>query len=146
PCVAALGPVVCVRGPPRPSAEAQPRSALIRSREGEATPPPSEAGFSAEQQAFLEGLFSGAKVAAEGRPPSVASASGPDAAMLSAQARAESAGGRLVPEEAAKRDRHPLDRWDQIAERAAYSQFPKGLDVFFTRYQGLFYVAPAQES
>ena len=30
--------------------------------------------------------------------------------------------------------------------RAEAGQFPKGIDVFLTKYQGLFYVAPAQDS
>ena len=42
--------------------------------------------------------------------------------------------------------RHPLDRWDEVAGRAEAGQFPKGIDVFLTKYQGLFYVAPAQDS
>ena len=56
------------------------------------------------------------------------------------------AGGKLVAEETAKRQRHPLDRWDEVAGRAKAGQFPKGIDVFLTKYQGLFYVAPAQDS
>ncbi len=56
------------------------------------------------------------------------------------------AGGKLVAEETAKRARHPLDRWDEVVGRAEAGQFPKGIDVFLTKYQGLFYVAPAQDS
>ena len=56
------------------------------------------------------------------------------------------AGGKLVPEEEAKRARNPLDRYDEIAARAAEGRSPKGLDVFMIKYQGLFYVAPAQDS
>ena len=56
------------------------------------------------------------------------------------------AGGKLVAEETAKRQRHPLDRWTRSSGRAKAGQFPKGMDVFLTKYQGLFYVAPAQDS
>ena len=42
--------------------------------------------------------------------------------------------------------RHPLDRWDEVVDRAEAGQFPKGIDVFLTKWQGLFYVAPAQDS
>jgi len=51
-----------------------------------------------------------------------------------------------VAEETAKRAKHPLDRWDEVVARAEAGQFPKGVDVFLTKYQGLFYVAPAQDS
>ena len=30
--------------------------------------------------------------------------------------------------------RHPLDRWDEVAGRAEAGQFPKGIDVFLTKY------------
>jgi ferredoxin-nitrite reductase len=56
------------------------------------------------------------------------------------------AGGKLVAEETAKRARHPLDRWDELVGRAEAGQFPKGTDVFLTKYHGLFYVAPAENS
>ena len=38
------------------------------------------------------------------------------------------------------------DIWDDIAKRSAEGTFPKGTDVFLTKSQGLFYVAPAQDS
>ena len=71
---------------------------------------------------------------------------GPDALQHAAQDRTVAAGGKLVAEEAAKRARHPLDRWDEVVGRAEAGQFPKGIDVFLTKYQGLFYVAPAQDA
>ena len=71
---------------------------------------------------------------------------GPDALQHAAQDRAVAAGGKLVAEETAKRQRHPLDRWDEVVDRAEAGQFPKGIDVFLTKYHGLFYVAPAQDS
>ena len=75
-----------------------------------------------------------------------AQAIGPDALQYAAQDRAVAAGGKLVAEETAKRARHPLDRWDEVVARSEAGQFPKGIDVFLAKYQGLFFVAPAQNS
>ena len=63
-----------------------------------------------------------------------------------AQDRTVAAGGKLTPEEEAKRKKHPLDRFDEISATAAAGKFPKGLDVFLTKFHGLFYVAPAQDA
>ena len=107
--------------------------------------------FDDAQKQWLQGFVSGleARKAADrlaGRGPAAAAgatASAADALQVAAQDRAVAAGGKLVPEETAKRQRHPLDRRDEVAARAAAGQFPKGIDVFLTKYQGLFYVAPA---
>ena len=63
-----------------------------------------------------------------------------------AQDRVMAAGGKLVAEEEAKRRDPPLDRFDKISELAREGKFPRGTDVFLTKYNGLFYVAPAQDS
>ena len=55
-------------------------------------------------------------------------------------------GGKLAPEEEGKRRKHPLDRFGEISALAAEGKFPKGMDVFLTKFHGLFYVAPAQNS
>ena len=109
--------------------------------------------FDDQQKQWLQGFVSGieARKAADklgGRTAAAptAAAVGPDALQQAAQDRAVAAGGKLVAEETAKRTRHPLDRWDEVVGRAEAGQFPKGLDVFLTKYQGLFYVAPAQDS
>jgi len=60
--------------------------------------------------------------------------------------RFETAGKTLVAEEKAKRDKSGLGMWSEIGERAAKEEFPKGTDVFMTKYHGLFYVSPAQNS
>src|SRR5689334_8467908 len=104
--------------------------------------------FTDEQKRWLEGFTSGL-AARKTAPPAVAAATaptGPDALQLAAQARTVAAGGKLVAEEKAKRERHPLDRWDEVVDRAEGGRFPKGVDVFLTKYHGLFYVAPAQDS
>ncbi|TBR26913.1 MAG: NirA family protein, partial [Reyranella sp.] len=110
--------------------------------------------FDETQKQWLQGFVSGieARKAADKlatRVPGGASSgppTGPDALQQAAQDRAVAAGGRLVAEEAAKRARHPLDRWDELVGRAEAGQFPKGMDVFLTKYHGLFYVAPAENS
>ena len=120
--------------------------------------------FSAEQKEYLSGFSAGFGVTRNLRDlPSFAqtlgagSAVGAPAApalagenvdhlMLEADAAQEAAGKKLVPEEKAKRELHPLDRWDQIVEHARSDKFPKGTDVLMWKYHGLFYVAPAQEA
>jgi ferredoxin-nitrite reductase len=109
--------------------------------------------FDDQQKQWLQGFVSGieARKAADrlaSRTPGAPAAQpiGPDALQYAAQDRAVAAGGKLVAEETAKRVRHPLDRWDEVVGRAEAGQFPKGIDVFLTKYQGLFYVAPAQDS
>jgi len=104
-------------------------------------------GFTDEQKRWLEGFTSGLAVRRVGAATAPASAAvGPDALQQAAQDRIMASGGKLVTEETAKRKRHPLDRWDEMAARAEAGQFPKGVDVFLTKYHGLFFVAPAQDS
>ena len=110
--------------------------------------------FTEEQKQYLQGFVSGqaAARAAQGLPPLFPQAgtgggpAGPDASHHRAQDRYTAAGKQLVPEEKAKRERHPLDRWDEIVARAEAGRFPKGADVFCAKFFGLFYVAPAQDS
>lgn len=109
--------------------------------------------FDDAQKQWLQGFVSGIearkaadKLVARVPGPGAAPPIGPDALQHAAQDRAVAAGGKLVAEEAAKRARHPLDRWDELVGRAGAGQFPKGMDVFLTKYHGLFYVAPAENS
>jgi ferredoxin-nitrite reductase len=113
--------------------------------------------FDDQQKQWLQGFVSGieARKAADklaGRTVGAPAAAqpnqggGPDALQHVAQDRAVAEGGKLVVEEKAKRERHPLDRWDEVVGRAEAGQFPKGVDVLLTKYHGLFYVAPAQNS
>jgi ferredoxin-nitrite reductase len=107
-------------------------------------------GFDDTQKQWLQGFVSGLEARKTADKLSSHAPSpqpiGPDALQHAAQDSALAAGGRLAAEETAKRQRHPLDRWDEIAARAGAGRFPKGVDVFLTKYQGLFYVAPAQDS
>ena len=109
--------------------------------------------FTEQQKRWLEGFTSGlaarkagATAAVPAPPQPSLSSTGPDALQFAAQDRTVAAGGKLVAEEKAKRQRHPLDRWDEVVERADKAEFPKGIDVFLTKYHGLFYVAPAENS
>ncbi len=109
--------------------------------------------FDDQQKQWLQGFMSGIearkaadKLANRASGAPAAQPIGPDALQHAAQDRTVAAGGKLVAEEAAKRARHPLDRWDEVVGRAEAGQFPKGIDVFLTKYQGLFYVAPAQDA
>lgn len=107
-------------------------------------------GFAPEQQNYLKGFMAGV-AGRQGRfgPPGAKTlASDPPSSdpELLAQDRQVAAGGKLTAEEQAKRRTRPLDRWDAIAAQAEFGIFPKGTDVFLTKYEGLFYVAPAQNA
>ncbi len=132
--------------------------------------------FSQEQQAYLQGLLLGTDVArkirslpvisgsgiglangwpSEGSPNWISAQVGGESAIasshlpsihLEALQRLEATGKTLVAEEKAKRDKSGLGTWSEIGERAIKGEFPKGTDVFMTKYHGLFYVAPAQNS
>ena len=105
--------------------------------------------FTDQQKRWLEGFTSGLaarKAAAPQATPAAMAPSGPDALQHAAQDRTVAGGGKLAAEEKAKRQRHPLDRWDEVVGRAEAGQFPRGIDVFLTKWHGLFYVAPAEDS
>lgn len=125
--------------------------------------------FSEEQKHYLQGLISGTELLrnARGLPPlagllkslpvlnqTVLPQSPSHAITVGAAPRLDIAaqdltlakGGKLCKEEIAKREKNPLETWDAISERSAQGIFPKGTDVFLTKYEGLFFVSPAQES
>ncbi len=102
--------------------------------------------FSNEQQEYLKGFMSGVEARRGSIAPPAGPAADPTDLQRQAQDRTIAEGGKLTPEEEAKRRRHPLDRTDEIAKLAAEGRFPKGTDVFLTKFHGLFYVAPAQDS
>lgn len=109
----------------------------------------SDQPFSGEQQEYLKGFMAGveARRGALGLPAAPAGeAAGSDDIHRAAQDRAVAAGGKLTAEEEAKRKKHPLDRFDEISALAAAGKFPKGLEIFLTKFHGLFYVAPAQDA
>lgn len=112
-----------------------------------------------EQKRWLEGLTSGLEVARTSRglpplfglqakaaqPAAAGAPTGPDAAMLQAQAAQIAAGRKLTEIEQFKREKHPLDRYDELLANAVGDSAPKGLQNFAFRYQGIFWVAPAQD-
>jgi len=123
--------------------------------------------FSKEQQAYLQGLMLGTDVARKVRNLPVLSGSASIGSTVQiggvakqnlsqstwlpsihadAQSRFELAGKSLSTEEKAKREKNGLEMWGEIRERAANGEYPKGIDVFLTKYHGLFFVAPAQNS
>ena len=114
----------------------------------------SDQPFAADQQEYLKGFLSGveARRGALGLPlapiaPIAESASGdPDDLQRAAQDRIVAAGGKLVAEEAIKRKKHPLDRFDEIAAIAAEGRLAKGPEVFLAKFNGLFNVSPSQNS
>ncbi|QDV27788.1 NirA family protein [Aureliella helgolandensis] len=72
--------------------------------------------------------------------------SSPEQAAYEAQQRVIASGKKLSREELAKQKKNPLDLWGEISHRAQQNVFPKGDDVFLTKFQGLFFVAPAQNA
>ncbi|MBX3434624.1 MAG: NirA family protein [Pirellulales bacterium] len=126
------------------------------------------APFTAEQQSYLQGFALGADVARKVQGlPILAGSAGPKGATITlggaaaavpsgpprpeqihydAQDRQLAAGGKLCAEEQAKRAVNPLDMRDLLQARAVAGEFPKGTDVFLTKYHGMFYVAPAQDA
>ena len=106
-----------------------------------------ESGFTEEQKQYLEGFLGGvmARRAAQVASPSPSAVAAADI-HRAAQDRVIAAGGKLTPEEQAKREFHPLDMWDVMRENVAAGRFPKGIDVFRHKFFGLFYVAPAQNA
>ncbi len=110
--------------------------------------------FSGEQQEYLKGFMAGveARRGALGLPlapaggGAAAEATDPTDLQRVAQDELVARGGKLSTIEKLKRARHPLDRWDELEARAAKGVFPKGDDNFLTRWHGLFYVGPTQDS
>src|SRR5260370_20679628 len=107
--------------------------------------------FSPEQKRYLEGFTSGLQIARAGRglgggKPAAHVPSGPDAEHVAAQDRTVAAGGRLNDQEKFKREEHPFDAYGRLKEQAANNAPPNPAANFRSRYYGLFYVAPAQDS
>ncbi len=102
-------------------------------------------GFSPEQQNYLKGFMAGVE-ARRGALAPAAAGTAPADALRAAQDATVAKGGKLVPQEEAKREKHPLDRWNEITARAEAGQFPKPIDDFIGRFHGLFFVGPAQDA
>lgn len=103
-------------------------------------------GFNPEQQEYLKGFMAGVEARRGSLGVSGSAGGAPADALRAAQDRTLAAGGKLVPQEQAKRERHPLDRWDELTARAAAGKFPKPIDDFVGRFHGLFFVGPVQNA
>ncbi|MEZ0263721.1 MAG: NirA family protein [Phycisphaerae bacterium] len=112
-------------------------------------------GFTEEQKNYLDGFVTGSglrrglSLPVAGGAPAAAGTSvtvGPKDIHSAAQDRFTAAGKKLVSEEQAKRAKDGLVLWDEVMAHAKDGKFPKGTDVFMFKFQGLFYVAPAQDS
>lgn len=114
--------------------------------------------FTHEQKSYIEGFVAGSGLAEKiAQLPTFAATLGlnatastrpqrPEDIHVTAQDRFLADGKTLSNEEKAKRQQHGLDVWDKVIAHAREGQFPKGTDVFLFKFQGLFYVAPAQDS
>jgi ferredoxin-nitrite reductase len=102
--------------------------------------------FTEEQKQYLDGFVAGAGIRKSLALPQLGQGGGPTDIHRLAQDRQTAAGRKLVNEEKAKREKNGLDIWDEVAVHARDGRFPKGTDVFMFKFQGLFYVAPAQDS
>src|SRR5690349_12085816 len=111
----------------------------------------STAEFTEEQKQYLDGFAAGSGLMKTLSLNVIPSApTGPKAESpdpnLAAQERVLAAGKKLCSEEQAKRNLNGLDAWDLVLDHARDGRFPKGTDVFLMKFQGMFYVAPAQDS
>ncbi|MBR0672272.1 NirA family protein [Neoroseomonas soli] len=104
-----------------------------------------DAPFSVDQQEYLKGFMAGVE-ARRGSLLPTGEGGGPPDALRAAQDATLARGGKLVSQEEAKREKHPLDRWTELTARAAEGKFPKPIDDFIGRYHGLFFVGPAQDA
>jgi ferredoxin-nitrite reductase len=108
-----------------------------------------DAPFTPDQQEYLKGFMAGveARRAVTGQKLAPVESTGdPADPHRAAQDRTIAAGGKLTAEEEAKRRKHPLDRFDEVAAMAGEPRFPKGTDIFLSKFFGLFYVAPSQNA
>src|SRR5258706_10233608 len=106
----------------------------------------SQPEFTEEQKQYLDGFVAGSGLRKSVSLPMAAHQQGPADIHRKAQDRFVAAGKKLVAEETAKRNKNGLDIWSEVVAHARDGKFPKGTDVFLFKFQGLFYVAPAQDS
>ena len=114
--------------------------------------------FSSEQKSYLEGFAAGSNVSGliqQALPTWASTVGAPDGRKphgeasleAAAQERFLAAGKKLSNEEQAKRKIGcGLDIYDEMVRHAQDAKYPKGTDVFLFKFQGMFFVAPAQDS
>jgi ferredoxin-nitrite reductase len=131
-----------------------PLAAMLRGGRGAPSAAAGQGGASATQTSAPAGQGGAAATpaTAAARAASAAATSGStllaprESLAADAQQRVVLSGGKLSPEELAKREKDPLGMWDQMRANAARGAFPQGADVFRYKFHGLFYVAPAQNA
>src|SRR4051812_17331977 len=106
--------------------------------------------FTEEQKQYLDGFATGSGIVKSLSltvlPAAPAAKSESSDPHVAAQDRFIAEGKKLCPEEQAKRNLNGLDTWDLVLDHARDARFPKGTDVFMMKFQGMFYVAPAQDA
>ncbi|MBV8133516.1 MAG: NirA family protein [Alphaproteobacteria bacterium] len=120
-------------------------------------------GFTEEQKQYLEGFIAALFKKRGEEMPTTLSALKADAQSWGSESSQQGSkapgyihreaqdrwirdGGKLVPEELAKRAKDPFDMWDEMLANAAAGRFPTGTDIFLHKFHGLFYVAPNQDA
>ncbi len=114
------------------------------------------AGFTAEQQKYLEGFFAGAvqrgpipfvghtisgRITSDSSSGLINQAAGPSEETYFGTPVSD-----LCKEERWKHEENPLDIWDKLLAHANEDKAPAPDDLFRFKFHGLFYVAPAQDS
>ena len=105
-----------------------------------------ELAFTEEQKQYLDGFVAGSQLVRSVSLPVVPQRPVASDSHIAAQDRFIAAGKKLCAEEQAKRNLNGLDTWDLVLDHARDGRFPKGTDLFLMKFQGLFYVAPAQDA
>src|SRR5438132_10962855 len=105
-----------------------------------------ELAFTDDQKNYLDGFVAGSQLVRSLSLPVSSQSPVSSDPHIAAQDRFIAAGKKLCPEEQAKRNLNGLDTWNLVLEHARDGRFPKGTDVFLMKFQGMFYVAPAQDA
>lgn len=98
-------------------------------------------GFTPVQKEYLHGLLNGAATRMQAAGAATTEAESLDAATVHGTPVDE-----LCREELWKHEEDPLEIWQKLVAYAAENRAPEAADLFRFKYQGLFYVAPAQDS
>jgi len=101
-----------------------------------------EAGFTEEQKQYLDGFVAGGGI----RHALNVLPTWQETLASGGHPRSSAGEKNLTAEEKAKRNLNGLDTWEMVLAHARDARFPKGTDVFMMKFQGLFYVAPAQDA
>jgi len=116
---------------------------------------PNSPAFSVEQKEYLLGFFAGAMQRGVrpfvGHTESGLLTDDPSSGSLNRAEEAEETFhgtplSELCREELWKYGQNPLDIWDKLLAHSDENRAPEAEDIFRFKFQGLFYVAPAQDS